>query len=452
MASLANIVIVSVLYCATGFLSNNELVAQFYDYNKLTFFTREKAWESAGGNTKTGKLVSLGLDDEVEILETGKSEPIKLLLGQLCKKDQEFIARFRDKALKSTFADSRKLSTAEEVRDLYQKLFFDGLVPPDNKKNFQNLLEVLNRHAASDCISIPGEFIKPKELAARKKEANQLIDDWISESNEDHSRLKRGETLETKTLKAAIRKDPTSVEGILLLSLLYGIKEGGLEAEERRLVDAIETARRYHGLANETEKYNMAGAFNNLAVNCCRQNLLNKALRHWTEAAAIADGEIKEIIGENLVRVTRLAQNDSKLNTGLSASKQELRRAEELFKTFNPKSSTGGWKLVVPKGADGQVRSNIPFVLAPKTTFEGEVIGDTRCLKCFGSGQTRCPNPTCTRGAVPEEYTIDKYITYPNGTKQYAGKGVAVRKVRCPTCFGDSEVKCPCCTGSGTQK
>lgn len=456
MPSLKNLAIGSVLFYIIGWLPINDLAAQLDSYRNLTSFTNERVWKSAQGTSVTGKLVSLGLEDEVEISVANKPEPIKLRLAQLSQKDQEFIERLRDKAFKNTFTDSQKLSTAKEVRDLYQQLSVDGLVPLKNKKNFQDLLEVLNRKAEADSISIPGEFIEPRELEERKKEASRSIDNWISESNKNYRRLKNDETLETKELKAAIRKDPTSVDGVLLLSLLYGLKEGNLDAEERRLTDATETARRYVSLASEAEKYNMAGAFNNLAVNCCRQNQVNKALRHWTNAADFADHEIKKIIGENLVRLTRFTQNTSKASastTGLSATSQELKRAEKLFEIFSPVSTTGGWKLVVPKGPDGKIRDNIPFILAPKTIFMGDVIGDTRCVKCLGSGLNRCPYKICRRGKVPTKLYKDRYITLANGSRKSVGKAPAgTRWDPCPTCRGHNKVKCPCCSGSGKQK
>ena len=453
-----NLAVFSIFCFSISLLFNNQLPAQLDQYQRLTTFTKERVWESAQGTKLTGKLVSLGLDDEIEIVASSKPEPIKLRLKQLSKQDQQFIARLREEALKDTVADARQLGTAPEVRDLYQKLISDGLAPPENKKNLQALLEILNRHAEANSISIPGEFLKPRELEERKKEARQLIENWISESNEDFRNLKNGDTLETKKIKEAIRKDPTSVEAVLLLSLLYGLKEGNLEAEERRLTDATETAKRYSKMSDENEGYNMAGAFNNLAVNCCRQNQVNKALRHWTNAAELADGEIKEIIGENLVRLTELAQNTSevtKANTGLAATKQELNRAEELFEIFNPVSTKGGWKLVVPKDKDGQVRENIPFVLAPKTTFLAQVIGDTRCMRCSGLGLDGCPNKPCKRGKVSTKLYKDRYITMSDGSRRHVGKAPAgVRWDPCPVCRGHEKglVKCPTCSGSGAQK
>ena len=458
MTLTKNLIIVAVVFLISGLILESKTAAQLSDYQSLTSFTKERVWESKQGSTKTGRLVSLGARDEVEIAISGKPEPFKLRLAQLSEKDQEFIARLREKAYKNVLTKSNKLATAKEVRNLYQKLSSDSLVPPENRKDFEALLEVLNRHAATDSISIPGEFIKPKELEARKEEANQLIVDWIKESRADFNRSKnKVETYESKKLNDAIRKDPTSVEAVLLLSLLYGLKEGDLKAEERRLTDAIETAQRYAGIASDHEKYNMAGAFNNLAVNCCRQNRINKALRHWNNAADFADEEIKRIVGENLVRLTEFAETSKSrgANTGLSATSQELKKAEELFGTYSPETTTGGWKLVVPKDADGKVRANISFVLAKKTKFVGQVIKDNRCINCYGSSVVQCPNTICRRGKIPVELYRDRYMRLQDGKRVFLGKVPAgTRWDPCPTCRGNKKgvVKCPCCSGTGSQE
>ena len=458
MAPQKNFTLVSFVYCTAILLSSNELVAQLDDYKKLTAFTKMRVWESVQGTKLTGKLVSLDSGDGLEIVVSDKPERIKLRLEQLSKKDQDFIARFRDKALEDTKSDSRKLGTAEEVRDLYQKLSFDGLVPRKSRENFQALLELLNRHAAANSISIPGEFIKPKELKARKEEARQLIDTWISESNKYYKGLKEGEKLETELVKSAIKKDPTSVEGIVLLSLLFGLKESELRAEMRRLEDAIEAGQRYGGIASDHERFNIAAAYNNLAVNCCRQGQVNKALRHWENAADFANGEIKKTVGENLVRLENLAQSTSKVRekfTGLAATERELARLDKLLKIYAPQDTTGGWKLIVPKDVEGRVRTNMPFILAPRTTFMGQVIGDTRCLHCFGSTLVSCPNKPCTRGRIKIPLTRPRYITMANGSRKYVGEAPAgFRFDPCPVCRGHEKglVKCPTCNGSGAQK
>jgi len=426
--------------------------------SRLAAFTKERVWESAQGTNITGSLVSLGLNDEVEIFASSKSKSIHLRLGQLSKADQEFIEKFRSKAYAGAMSDSRKLSTALGVLVLYEKLLADGLVPPKKRTQFKLDIEELKTHAASNSIVISGGFIKRSELKIRKQEAKHLIDSWISESNRYYKGLKDNEPLETKLLKSAIRKDPTSVEGIVLLSLLYGLRESNLDAEERKLTDALEVGERYSNLASEHGRYNIAGAYNNLAVNCCRRNQVNKALRYWSRAADFADDEIDKTIGENLVRLLKFAQNTSEVvdkNTGLSATLEELERAEELQSVFSPVSTTGGWKLVIPKNIEGEVRSEMPFILARRTQLSGQVISDARCLRCYGIGKTRCPYKPCKRGRVPVEIYKDRYVTLTDGTRKRVGKALAgIRWDPCPTCRGAEKglIKCPSCAGKGRQR
>jgi len=458
--SVKSLAIASVLLCAIGFLSTYELSAQLDDYTKLTTFTKERTWESAQGTSITGRLVSLGLKDEVEIFVASKSASINLRLGQLSQADQQFIEKFRVKAYEGARKESRKLSTALAVHVLYEKLFDDGLVPLEKRNQFKLEIEELERQAAAKSIKVSGGFIKPQELEARKQEAKKLIDDWVDESNRYYKSLKKSEPLETKLVKSAIQKDPTSVEGIVLLSLLYGLRESDLDAEERKLVDALEVGERFSNISSKHDRYNIAGAYNNLAVNCCRQNQVNKALRYWTIAADFSDASIDKTIGENLVRLLEFTQNISgkkkkKNNTGLSATLKELKRAEELQVVFNPVSTTGGWKLVVPKDINGEVRTNMPFILAAQTAFKASLISDSRCLRCFGLGRTRCPNRPCKRGKIPVEILRDQYITLPNGKRKHIGKAVAgIRWDPCPVCRGDEVgmVKCPTCRGKGKQE
>ena len=159
-----------------------------------------------------------------------------------------------------------------------------------------------------------------------------------------------------------------------------------------------------------------------------------------------------------MVRLDNLAQNTSKVrekSTGLSATKQELARVNELLKIFPPQDTTGGWKLIAPKDMEGQVRSDLPFILAPKTRFMGQVIGDTRCLHCFGSTLVSCPNNPCTRGRIKIPLTKPRYIKLANGSRKYVGEAPAgFRLDPCPVCRGHKKglVKCPTCKGSGAQK
>ena len=106
-------------------------------------------------------------------------------------------------------------------------------------------------------------------------------------------------------------------------------------------------------------------------------------------------------------------------------------------------SGSGGWQLVCPVNQQGDSINELAFFLADKTAqrISGDLIEDTRCVKCAGSDTLPCNNHSCIKGRIKQKTKVPirvegRVVAYEPGPDKYH---------KCPTCGGDGLVKCPFC-------
>lgn len=407
-------------------------------HGQLTRYYEIREWsDSSGKFSETAKLISSDGDTVVLKNDSGKNKNIPV--DRLSIKDQEFVKKF----VKATFANLKSqakdcLFAADALKHYrdYQK---HGLVSTAHRLEIESRIEVLESQTKFEAVIVGDGFLPKSQLKETKETTKQQIKDWIAEANNQFT-IKQDVADDQKLLRSAIRDDPTSIDGLILLSLLLEVKEANYSAAQRHLEIAVRQGTRYLPISTEDEKSNLQIAMNNLGVSYARSNRLAKAHRIWTRSLEMSNA-FGSLIEQNLAKASQMADNQ---RSGISAN-ASTRRDLRSYLSFG---SSGGWKLMCPIAFDGNHWTDIRFILVGKfSTLTGQTIEDHRCVKCNGTSVIRCLNNLCQNGVIKKDIHGRKVIPTPQGPRDGGYGLLRVEHHKCPTCRGDGRHKCPCCTG-----
>ena len=414
------------------------LCSQHSSVAQTSRFEKIHEWSDVSGKFKKRARVVSANSTKV-VLETESGDKVEIPLKLLCSANQEFVESFRERVLSDLKKQARASVYAADVLQLYNDYNAKGFVDSENRVFVETKISELEKLASKDAIVLPDGYVSKADLPSSKRQAKTLVDQWILEATSAGS----GE--EQKVLRQAIKSDPTSIESVIVLALFYEVYEADSKTAQRHLDAAIERGIRYLPLGFESDKANLFAALNNMAVSCVKSQQVSKAQRFWERALGLSSVNLPEPIKHNVAKTNRMI---NKKFYGLSADKTDRKEFGEFATRINASGGAGGWQLMCPADIDGTVRTNLQFILADKRAQQiaGEVVVDTRCVKCDGTSQLQCAVKQCKRGVIRTDIWGDKLFRHPNGTVVKMGRVVIrVDVSRCRNCSGDGLVDCPCC-------
>jgi tetratricopeptide (TPR) repeat protein len=418
--------------CLTLSLFHNEALGQ------LGRFQKARKWTDATGKfNETANLISSNGDVAVIELADGRKKTVAV--DRLSTEDQKFVEKF----VKSAFSDlktrAKECVFAADALQLYRDFQESGLVSSDHRLEIESRIEVLLAQSEVDAIILDNKFLPKNQLLDFKSQTHQRIRDWINFANQRFA-LQKDVREDQKLLRLAIKDDPTSIDGLILLSLLLEVRDANYSAAQRHLEDAIRAGKRYLSISSENDKANLQIAMNNLGVSYARSNRLPKAYKTWTQSLELTT-TFSSLIKHNLARASLMVSNKKSGLSTNNSTKRDLQSYQSL-------GGADGWKLMSPVAFDGKHWTDIRFVLASKfSTINGRTIEDRRCVKCNGTSLIRCLNKLCQNGSIRKDIYGRKVIQTPRGPRDGGYGLLCVEHHKCPTCNGDGQHRCPCCNG-----
>ena len=374
-------------------------------------------------------------------------------LNQLTLESQQLVERLIEK-----IGDRKKDQLSRDIRDSIWaeerlKLYKEKLaMVPANQKNerqeVQAKIETLEKLVEQKAIVFGAtkQYLPVTELEAERQRADSIVNDWLlSKDRKDKQRLQK-----------LIQENPLCLEAHLLLSLLMGAGDSDFNQAEKRLQRACEIADRYfvsnQDLSNDTDLDNYVRLLNNHAVFQIRQNNFRVAMRDWEKVAEL-NRPLPPALSHNVAKLHRMAKGKQGLSLGDTETKKLYEFAGSIGATSGRK---GGWQLMPPVDLQKNQR-DVGFLIGGKVKMLGNVISDTRCLLCNGSGAENCKNTYFSKSDGKDvkcrngSFRIGVYrVIKDRNTGLQARFRTHSTGVKCRNCVG-GKARCHTCGGSGAQ-
>ena len=396
-------------------------------------YHKQRVWvDSTGKHKVEAKLIELKAD-QVRLKKKDGKETV-LPVDRLSEDDKKFIDRYRKEVFSNLKTKIKASVYAHEIVERCQDYLEKGFADKEQTAFANEKIEEFKPHGYA--IRLPKEIVTERDLAVRRKEADQMVSEWVSAKNGSDQKL----------LKSSINLDPTGVESAILLALYEEVHEADFKSSQRYLADGIKRGLRYQELGTDSDKTNLLFAMNNLAVSYVRSDQMSKAIRVWKEAQYLTKYDLPNEMKQNIDKVVRMMKNNL---SGIAPDRNTRKEMEELAEVSGAGTHhIGGWKLLCPVDLEGKPRAGLGFVIANREAQEvvGDLIEDTRCVSCTGVAWLNCVNRKCQNGQIEVPVYGMRKVTFPDGTVQNTGRGIIrIDHVRCGTCNGNGRIDCPSC-------
>lgn len=399
-------------------------------------YEKERLWSEKTGQFTVRATIVAGNRKTIKLKKSSDESIVSVPVNRLCDADREFVEKYCEYVFKNLKRDVEQSLFASEALKHYQDFQARGFVDSSNRLYVESKIEAIEEAGTDDLVIVGQRMLPVAELPKLKAETQATIEQWLS--------LRSGEDL--SELHEANNSNPTSLEAAILLSLWLEVHHAKHPAAQRRLDDAVKRGKRYLPIATPADKTNLSAAINNLAVSYARDDKVAKAIRVWAGIPSALAQSMPAALQHNFSKTVRMI---SSKRHGLREADRDINRKLEALSLKSNGSGLGGWRLVCPVNQEGESINKLGFFLADRTAqhISGDLIEDTRCVKCSGTDTLPCNNHLCIKGRITEETMVPvilnrRVVGYKPGPHKYH---------KCPTCRGDGLVRCPFCD-RGMQK
>ena len=216
-------------------------------WGQLGRFTKVRVWTDKTGEFKTKTKIET-VDNDSLVLELEDKSKKKLRHDVLSQSDLEFLDDYRAALLKQADSKAKDIIRNRETLNHYQAFLKTNFVSVEDQKLINEKIGQLEFEIFSGkTIVLPSGAVTEKELLAKKMEASEMITHWIED-------VKTREAESADMLRDAIKRDPTSLEASILLSIYYEVNQYKHQTAQRHLVDAVRRGKKFLPIASESDK------------------------------------------------------------------------------------------------------------------------------------------------------------------------------------------------------
>ncbi|HZZ73489.1 MAG TPA: hypothetical protein VFE24_14640 [Pirellulales bacterium] len=330
---------------------------------------------------------------------------------------------------------AQRQRTAKRALAIYLKALNDPAIDAAEKQELREKLPDWQKMADQDLRRIGARWLAKDEVIRLRKDENDRLTEGYQAFQDEKFALAERKFGDARNLDS---------DGIVA-DFQIGLLDALTVRDMNRAASYFErcVSRRTARLPelSDSERLNLAGALNNLAVANIHMRNLGEAYKSCK--AALELGRPAPELMQNLGRLLYLLDNRNALpgRLAFTVEPNERRRWDELQAQARLAAGNdgfdrnSGWRFM-PFTSEGDndttgVVAYCVFAVPPIDNF---------CMNCNGTGAVHCTNPQCMNGTVGG--TRPEVTKFPDGTRRVVETKI---RIPCSVCGGRGTVRCPYC-------